>query len=266
MRHGTTVREYGAIINQGRLSSFAAFWRCLQTSLPVFMTASRHFALIPAAGVGARVGTTIPKQYLPVAGKAMLRHVVDTFSLVPAIAHTFVVVSADDGYVDEALHGEMLARASVLRCGGNSRHESVLNGLRAIRDEVRDDDWILVHDAARPGLTPALVERLIDALHHDPVGGLLALPVVDTLKRSDAGQRAQTTVPREHLWAAQTPQMFRYAMLWRALEDAEQVTDEASAIEALGLQPRLVEGSPRNFKVTLPHDIALAEILLKELP
>lgn len=230
------------------------------------MTASRHYALIAAAGVGARMGANSPKQYLRVAGKPMLRHVVDTFAAIPTIARSYVVVSADDGYVDEVMADLDPARVTVLRCGGNTRHESVANGLAAVRKQLRDDDWVLVHDAARPGLTPALVTRLLDALRDDPVGGLLALPVVDTLKRSDASQRAQTTVSREHLWAAQTPQMFRYAMLRRALEDAEEVTDEASAIEALGLQPRLVEGSPRNFKVTLPHDVALAELLLKELP
>jgi 2-C-methyl-D-erythritol 4-phosphate cytidylyltransferase len=141
----------------------------------------------------------------------------------------------------------------------------VLNGLRALRGQLRDDDWILVHDAARPGLTTALIDRLVNDLHDDAVGGLLALPVVDTLKRSDAERRAQATVSREGLWAAQTPQMFSYELLCRALTQATDVTDEASAIEALGLRPKLVEGSPRNFKVTLPHDVALAELYLKGL-
>ncbi|TFV99494.1 2-C-methyl-D-erythritol 4-phosphate cytidylyltransferase [Oxalobacteraceae bacterium OM1] len=224
----------------------------------------RHVALIPAAGVGARMGADMPKQYLPVAGKPMLRHVVEAFDAMDAIAHTFVVVSAEDGYA-EALWREMRPRkATLLRAGGPTRHASVLNGLVAMGEQAGADDWVLVHDAARPGLTAALVQHLIDALRDDPVGGLLALPVVDTLKRS-AGGRAETTVPREALWAAQTPQMFRYALLRQALETAESVTDEASAIEALGLQPKLVEGSPRNFKVTLPHDVALAELYLKGL-
>jgi 2-C-methyl-D-erythritol 4-phosphate cytidylyltransferase len=138
-----------------------------------------------------------------------------------------------------------------------------LNGLEAMRDQIGDDDWVLVHDAARPGLTVALIDRLVDALHNDEIGGLLALPVVDTLKLSDTDSRAEATVPRDRLWAAQTPQMFRYALLRRALEQAVEVTDEASAVEALGLKPKLVEGSHRNFKITLPHDVALAELHLK---
>lgn len=229
------------------------------------MTVPRHFALIPAAGIGARMASGSPKQYMDLAGKPMLRHVLDTFGALAAIAHVYVVVSPDDAYIGDMLGAAsgLAGRVTILRHGGATRHESVRNGLRAIRASVRDDDWLLVHDAARPGLTGALVERLIASLQDDPVGGLLAMPVVDTLKRSDPSQRAQSTVPRAHLWAAQTPQMFRYALLLHALERATEVTDEASAIEALGLQPRLVEGSPRNFKVTLPHDVALAELHLK---
>ncbi len=234
------------------------------------MSASRHsarnFALVPAAGIGARMGAEAPKQYLRLAGKPMLQHVLETFVRAEQIAHTFVVVSAADSYIDDIAHQLQGAgeRFSILRTGGATRRESVLNGLDAVRERLDDLDWMLVHDAARPGLTPALVAHLIAALHDDPVGGLLALPVVDTLKRSDASGRAQATVAREQLWAAQTPQMFRYALLRKALESAPDVTDEAGAIEALGLQPRLVEGSPRNFKVTLPHDVALAELHLKE--
>ena len=153
--------------------------------------------------------------------------------------------------------------ATLLYNGGATRKQSVLNGLLAMRAQLSDDDWVLVHDAARPGLTPALIERLISEVRSDAVGGLLALPVVDTLKRSDADGRSEATVPRDGLWAAQTPQMFRYALLHRALGQASEVTDEASAVEALGLRPKLVEGSPRNFKITLPHDVALAEMHLK---
>jgi 2-C-methyl-D-erythritol 4-phosphate cytidylyltransferase len=137
--------------------------------------------------------------------------------------------------------------------------------LHAIREQVTDEDWILVHDAARPGLTITLIDDLIHNLQDDEVGGLLAMPVVDTLKRSGSGGRVDETVARDRLWAAQTPQMFRYGLLRRALEQATTVTDEASAIEALGLQPKLVEGNARNFKVTLPHDVALAELYLKGL-
>lgn len=227
------------------------------------MTVPRFFALIPAAGIGARSGASMPKQYLPLAGKPMLRHVLETFAASPDIGHTFVVVSADDGTID-ALAAD-LAGCSILRNGGATRHASVLNGLLAMRAEVRDADWVLVHDAARPGLNATLITRLIDSLRDDAVGGLLALPLVDTLKRASNDGRVLETVPRAAMWAAQTPQMFRYGVLRRALEQAVDVTDEASAIEALGLQPKLVEGSPCNLKVTLPHDIALAELYLKGL-
>jgi 2-C-methyl-D-erythritol 4-phosphate cytidylyltransferase len=229
------------------------------------MISSRHYALIPAAGVGARMGADCPKQYMPLAGKLMLLHVLDTFASTPSIEHTFVVVSAEDGYIDDALAGakHLADRVTVLHQGGATRHQSVLNGLKAMRPHVEEEDWVLVHDAARPGLTVTLIERLQSALQEEKVGGLLALPIVDTLKRGDADGRVQATVPRDQLWAAQTPQMFRYALLRRALEEAVEVTDEASAVESLGLHPKLVEGSPRNFKITLPHDVALAELHLK---
>ncbi|HYD59998.1 MAG TPA: 2-C-methyl-D-erythritol 4-phosphate cytidylyltransferase [Noviherbaspirillum sp.] len=229
------------------------------------MIASRHFALVPAAGVGARMCAECPKQYMPLAGKLMLVHVLDTFASSDSITHTYIVVSEGDGYIDDALAGakHLAGRVTVLHAGGPTRHQSVLNGLKAMREHLADDDWVLVHDAARPGLTGELIDRLIGEVKDDPVGGLLALPVVDTLKRGDAGGRVESTVPRDSLWAAQTPQMFRYALLRKALEQASEVTDEASAIEAFGLKPKLVEGSPRNFKITLPHDVALAELHLK---
>lgn len=231
---------------------------------------ARHFALIPAAGVGARLGGAIPKQYMPLAGKPMLQYALDTFAGNTAIAHTFIVVSAADGYIDDflATQPQRAGKVTVVRHGGETRQESVRNGLLAIRAQVGDDDWILVHDAARPGLNDALLDKLIAALHDDDVGGLLALPIVDTLKRSNASRVAET-VPRNDLWAAQTPQMFRYALLQRALDTAQQqgrvgdITDDASAVEMLGLQPKLVEGSLRNFKVTLAHDVALAELFLQ---
>lgn len=235
------------------------------------MLPPRYFALIPAAGVGARMGAAFPKQYASLAGKAMLRHVLDTFATHQAITHTFAVVSGDDGYIDDTIRDDatsagpaLAGRVTVVRDGGDTRRQSVLNGLLAMRPQLADDDWVLVHDAARPGLSAALVDRLIAAVRDDEVGGLLALPVVDTLKRGDSEQRACATVPRAGLWAAQTPQMFRYGLLKKALEAAADVTDEAGAVEAMGLFPRLVPGSVRNMKVTLPGDLALAELYLKE--
>jgi 2-C-methyl-D-erythritol 4-phosphate cytidylyltransferase len=232
--------------------------------------AARHLALIPAAGVGARMEVQMPKQYMALAGKPMLRHALDTFAAHTRIDHIYIVVSAEDAYIDEIMAAApaLQGRVTVLRAGGPTRQESVRNGLLAITaaQDAEADDWILVHDAARPGLNAALIDRLLDELQDDPVGGLLALPLVDTIKRSNQG-RSHLTVPRADLWAAQTPQMFRSALLLRAFTQAaaqlDAITDDASAIEMLGLQPKLVAGSPRNFKVTLAHDAALAEFFLK---
>ncbi len=223
---------------------------------------ARHIALIPAAGVGARMAAGSPKQYLNIAGKPMLRHALDAFLASPLIAHTYVVVSLDDGWIDEVIpeHG-----VTVLRCGGATRMDSILNGLHALQDVLQDMDQVLVHDAARPGLTPALIAKLIAEVGQHPAGGLLALPVVDTVKRAGQGDVSAVTVPRDGLWLAQTPQMFSYALLRRALSEApypQAITDDASAVEALGLSPRLVEGHPRNLKVTLPRDIQTAEMYL----
>ena len=221
----------------------------------------RYFALLPAAGVGARMAANGPKQYLPVGGKPLLRHAVDAFRASALVAHTYVVVSADDGQIDGVLPPG-LDGVTVLRCGGATRMDTVLNGLRALQGQLRDTDLVMVHDAARPGLTPALIEKLVLGVGDHPAGGLLALPVVDTVKRS--GDQV-STVPRTGLWLAQTPQMFSYALLLRALgsaPDANAITDDASAVEMLGLSPRLIEGHPRNLKVTLPADIRIAEMYL----
>jgi 2-C-methyl-D-erythritol 4-phosphate cytidylyltransferase len=234
------------------------------------MTAStntpRYFALLPAAGVGARMAADGPKQYLTVGGKPMLRHAVDAFRASELVAHTYVVVSAADGQIDGVLPPD-LDGVTVLRCGGATRMDTVLNALRALQGAVADHDMIMVHDAARPGLTPALIARLIQGVGDDAAGGLLALPVVDTVKRvAGAGAaRCGATIPRDGMWLAQTPQMFSYALLLRALgsaPDANAITDDASAVEMLGLSPRLIEGHPRNLKVTLPADIRIAEMYL----
>ena len=219
----------------------------------------RYVALIPAAGVGARMGADGPKQYLPLGGKPMLRHTIDAFLSSPLISHTYVVVSLDDTYIDALIASP---RVSVMRCGGATRMESVSNALRQMGELIGQDDWVLVHDAARPGLNAALIEKLITTIGDDAVGGLLALPVVDTVKR--AGATVETGA-RDGLWLAQTPQMFRYRLLRDALAaaaDASVITDDASAIEAMGWSPKLVEGHPRNLKVTRPADIRIAEMYL----
>ena len=222
---------------------------------------ARYIALIPAAGVGARMAANGPKQYIALGGKPMLRHTVDAFVASPLIAHTYVVVSADDPHIDTVVPAT--DRVTVLRCGGASRMESVRNGLAELHGIVAEGDWILVHDAARPGLHATLIERLITRTGDHAVGGLLALPVVDTVKRDVAGQ--VDTIARDGLWLAQTPQMFRYQLLRNALAavtDPATITDDASAVEALGLAPLLVEGHPCNLKVTRPDDVRIAELYL----
>lgn len=221
-----------------------------------------YFALVPAAGGGTRMGGTCPKQYLTVAGRPLLRHTLEALASVPAIEQVCVVLAPDDGHWDVCDWGGLTERLTVLRCGGETRAQSVTNGLRALAGRIAPGDWVLVHDAARCCLTRTHVEKLIAEVGGDPVGGLLAVPVADTLKRTQDGVHVAATVPREGLWQAQTPQMFRYGLLCEALEYAPAVTDEASAIEALNLHPRLVAGDATNLKVTYPLDLHLAGWIL----
>jgi 2-C-methyl-D-erythritol 4-phosphate cytidylyltransferase len=227
---------------------------------------SRYFALLPAAGIGARMGAEHPKQYLLIHGQPMIWHAIRAFERHPAISRTYVVISKQDGWWD-GFDWSAFSKLVVLRCGGETRAESVLNGLRACTPEeesgVRGDDWMLVHDAARPCLSPALLDKLLVELDGDPVGGILAAPVSDTLKRQTEAGRIAATIPRAGLWGAQTPQMFRHATLLQALEKVgREVTDEASAIEALGMAPKLVESNLTNLKVTYPRDLDVATWLL----
>lgn len=227
---------------------------------------SKYFGLIPAAGSGSRLGAAAPKQYLPLAGKTMLHHACAGLLADPRVEVVFVVLAPDDtGFRarDWSAFGE---RVAPLYCGGASRRDSVLNGLIAAVDAVEPNDWILVHDAARPCLGKAELARLIDAASRDEVGGILAVPVADTLKRAGEDRRILATEPRDGLWQAQTPQMFRHGMLLRALRGAPLVTDEAAAVEGMGWKPLLVEGSARNMKVTFPSDLEIAERLLKDPP
>lgn len=204
-----------------------------------------------------------PKQYLPLLGQPLIRHTLAALCASPVIDRVYVVLSVGDQEWDRHDWSSFGDRLVPLFCGGASRADSVLNGLRAIADEASESDWVLVHDAARPCLAPWHIETLVRELSSDEVGGILAVPVADTLKREDSTHRIADTVPREGLWQAQTPQMFRYVMLKRALESARNVTDEASAIEAMGLRPRLVRGDPTNLKVTYPLDLHLAEWILQ---
>jgi 2-C-methyl-D-erythritol 4-phosphate cytidylyltransferase len=227
---------------------------------------TRHYALVPAAGSGTRLAAGVPKQYLSVAGRPLLWHAVASLLAHPAIGRVAVVLHPDDRLFEQQPWAQMGERVSGLRCGGATRAESVRNGLAALREQLDDDDWVLVHDAARPCLTIDLLQRLLETLDGDGVGGLLAVPVADTLKRGGTDQRVVRTEARDGLWRAQTPQMFRYGLLAQALDRANLagVTDEASAVEALGLSPCLVPGSERNVKVTFPEDVALAELILRQ--
>jgi len=224
--------------------------------------ASRCFALVPCAGIGQRAGTGGPKQYEALAGSSVVAHTLAALAAVPRLAGTLVVLAPEDTLFER--HAPAFG-GWVARVGGATRAATVTHGLAVLRGRgADDDDWVLVHDAARCLLQPAWVDRLIDACFDDPVGGLLALPLADTLKQADADGRVGDTVPRSGKWAAQTPQMFRLGLLQRALLQAGAgVTDESSAIEALGLAPQLVVGDIENLKLTWPGDFALAARLLQ---
>jgi 2-C-methyl-D-erythritol 4-phosphate cytidylyltransferase len=232
---------------------------------------SRLFALIPCAGTGSRSGAPMPKQYQTVGGRPMLSYTLAAFDACSEFSQTLVVLAPDDSHFDARRFAGL--RFAVKRCGGATRQASVYNGLNALVEfGAKDHDWVLVHDAARPGITPEMIRQLIGELKDDAVGGILALPVADTLKRIEAEGTAHEegriarTESRNGLWQAQTPQMFRLGMLrdaiQRARQDGHDLTDEASAIEWLGHAPRLVQGSLRNFKVTYPEDFALAGAML----
>ena len=228
------------------------------------VTAPRLFALVPCAGIGTRASLDRPKQYADVAGRAMVAHTLAALRQVPGLRATLVVLAPEDRHFETAVPDFTGDHAWVVRSGGASRAASVHNGLAELsRRGAADHDWVLVHDAARCLLRPVWVQRLVDACRGDAVGGLLALPVADTLNQARA-DRVERTRPREDKWLAQTPQMFRLGLLRQALEQAgDSATDEASAIEALGHAPLLVQGELENFKLTWPQDLVLAARLLR---
>ncbi len=196
---------------------------------------SEFHALVPAAGFGARMGHELPKQYLPLAGQPMIYHALNTLCSSMEISTVFVALAPDDTQFHTYDWSRFGDKLQPLFCGGGMRAHTVLNGLLA--SELEPGDWVLVHDAARPCLTQAHLAKLIAELRDDAVGGILAVPVADTLKRADAHDRILRTESREQLWQAQTPQMFRAGLLTQALQQSSSFTDEASAVEALGLQP-----------------------------
>jgi 2-C-methyl-D-erythritol 4-phosphate cytidylyltransferase len=227
------------------------------------------FGVIPAAGGGTRFGAGTPKQYARLAGVPLLARTIERLQAGLPLEVTLVAIARDDPYYEHAIGAR--AGVEVARCGGTTRGETVRNALRLLAGRAAADDWVVVHDAARPCVPRAALMRLVGQVWDDSVGGLLAIPVADTLKRADtyAGRAAEAprvvaTEDRAALWQAQTPQMFRYGVLSQALADDEAlaVTDEAQAVERLGHRPRLVRGSASNLKVTWPEDLALAEAIL----
>lgn len=224
------------------------------------------FALIPAAGSGSRMAGEAPKQYLKLAGRPMLWHAIRALC-VPPVETVFVVLAPGDPVFATHDWSAFQGKLEPLYCGGEARRDSVYNGIVAAGSVMNADDWVLVHDAARPCLSSSDLHRLIDECRNDSVGGILALPVSDTVKKAakdEAGvPRIAATEDRAQLWLTQTPQLFRAGLLGQALRQAKgAVTDEASAVEQMGLEPRLVAGSRENLKVTYPEDLGMAEAIL----
>ena len=224
----------------------------------------RLWVVVPAAGRGTRFGGELPKQYLEVAGRPLIAHTLDALLSHPSVSGAVVVLAGDDGYWRgmEAPGGK-----PIMTCiGGAERADSVLAGLNALPDTVRADEFVLIHDAARPNLAHADLDRLLDVGTVDPVGAILAAPVRDTLKRAGDDGGIDRTEPRERLWRALTPQLFRRMQLSRALAAAyaagAAITDESMAMERQGMRPLLVEGSEDNFKITTPADLARFEYVL----
>lgn len=227
-------------------------------------TGVRFWAVVPAAGIGTRMGGEIPKQYLPLLGRPVIAHTLARLCNHPRISAVVVVLAADDRWWPELSMN--YSRPLLVATGGEERRDSVLSGLDALSGRASNEDWVLVHDAVRPCLRDEDIERLMNELWTDEVGGLLAIPARDTMKRCGANNRVRETVSREFLWQAQTPQMFRLKALRDAirltLNEDRDVTDEAQAMELAGARPRLVQGREDNIKITRRGDLELAEMYL----
>ncbi len=223
----------------------------------------KFWAVVPAAGVGKRMQADKPKQYLPLVNKTVLEHTLARLLQANVFSAVAVAISKEDPYWPKlkiSKHNKVITAD-----GGKERADSVLSALKSLREKAADNDWVLVHDAARPCLTSSDIHLLIKSLKDDDVGGILALPSHDTLKSVD-GNSITETIDRSVIWRALTPQMFRYGMIKNALENAEgnsAITDEASALEMQGLQPKIVEGRSDNIKITRPEDLALAQFYME---
>lgn len=223
---------------------------------------SEYHVIIPSAGHGSRMQSAEPKQYLSLRGKPILRHAIDVFESLPQIKSITVVISQQDHYWQPTLL-DGCVKTAIVTCGGQTRAETVLNGLNQLNIDA--SDWVLVHDAARPGIDQDMLLRLFDAVHVTDIGGILALPLADTLKRVDNAGDIAETIPREGLWQAQTPQMFTYAALREALATHlhRQPTDEAQAMEWMGHRPKLILGGLKNLKITYPQDLTIVTALMQ---
>ncbi len=228
---------------------------------------ARYWVVIPAAGIGKRVGIDKPKQYISVNDKTIIEHTINCFINREEIEGVVVAISKSDEYwptLSISKHEKI-----IIAPGGDERYQSVFNGLHALHDKAEGDDWVLVHDAARPCLNQSAIDRLMINLRTHAVGGILALPCRDTMKRADNSNEIVETVERESLWHAQTPQMFKYGKLYSAIEKMLNedivVTDEAMAMELSGYKPMLVQGHQENIKITHKDDLKHLELYLNEM-
>jgi 2-C-methyl-D-erythritol 4-phosphate cytidylyltransferase len=239
-------------------------------------TSANYWAIVPAAGTGSRMGTAVPKQYAMLGSKKIIEHTLERLLEIPSLAGIVVAVSKQDAEWQNLPISQNPLIHSVE--GGAERAHSVLNALlylrnkelrnKELRNKVQANDWVLVHDAARPCVTLTNIESLCTSLRDDPVGGILAVPVSDTLKQVNSQKSILNTLDRRLLWQAQTPQLFRYQLLLdclkKSIERNENITDEASAVESCGYSPKIVEGRTDNIKITRPDDLSLAEFILQQ--
>ena len=219
--------------------------------------------IIPAAGESSRMGSTTPKQFSNFHGKTILEFVESIFSKLTAIKTITIALNKKQKYI-ESLNCQFSNKTTLIDCGGSNRSETVLNALSIIGEDIQKKDWIMVHDAARVGITESLVNNFIREIVDDKVGGILAIPALDTVKRVDKKQQIIRTEKRDEIWLAQTPQMFRFGILKDAYMSFKgNPTDESEAIEAFGLSPKVVKGNLVNFKITYPEDLMRVEKLIK---
>ena len=225
--------------------------------------ANSYIVLLPCAGNGSRVKSKVPKQYIKINGKTILEYTLDAFLATPQINQIVIITAPDDDYIDAILTNYQLTKIEVMKVGGSSRAISVKNGLNKLN--CTENDWVMVHDAARCCILPQTIRRMIEILNSDEVGGILAIPAIDTVKQGD-GQVISKTLDRRMIYLAQTPQMFRYKVLKTAYNEVNvsEATDDAALVEKTGLEVKLVLGEPTNIKITYKEDFDLATMILSK--